>query len=318
VEGDDSEAVCMAILPLAELGVGLRQSVTGVIAGALAATLASIASPALAWGDPGHAVVALIAYRHLTPAARHEVDRLLASDSDDLTGPDIASRATWADKYRISHRETAAWHFVDIEIDKPDLATACSWFPASPRHAASQGPAKNCVVDKIEEFAAELKDPATPAPERLLALKFVLHFVGDMHQPLHAADHNDKGGNCIGLSPSPDGGVTNLHAFWDMTAVNALGYSAPTIAAKLDSKITPADVRAWSAGIPRDWAMQSWGMAKRDAYNLPSRPTCAQPGAVTLSPSYQATVEADAAHQLSVAGVRLAHVLNGALGGAGR
>jgi hypothetical protein len=271
--------------------------------------------PALAWGDLGHEVTALIAYRHLTPAARREVDRLLASDSDNLTPPDIASRATWADKYRVSHRETAAWHFVDLEIDKPDLAAACFGFPVSPPHAASQGPAQDCVVDKIDEFAAELKDPATPAPERLLALKFVLHFVGDLHQPLHAADDSDRGGNCIALSPSPDGDVTNLHAFWDVTVVKALGPSAPDIAAKLDAKITPADIRAWSAGGPKDWARQSFAIAKRDAYDLPSRPTCAQGGSVTLSPSYQTTAEADAARQLSVAGVRLAYVLNGALGG---
>jgi S1/P1 Nuclease len=123
---------------------------------------------------------------------------------------------------------------------------------------------------------------------------------------------------CIALSPSPDGNVTNLHAFWDVTAVKALGHSAPDIATKLDAKITPADITAWSAGGPRVWAMQSFAIAKRDAYNLPTRPTCAQAGAVTLSPSHQATAEADAAHQLSVAGVRLAYVLNGALGDAGR
>ena len=304
-----------APFPRAHAHTRRQRSVVCVIAAALVAILASMATPALAWGDLGHEVVALIAYHHLTPAARHEVDRLLASDSDNLTAPDIASRATWADKYRLSHRETAAWHFVDLEIDKPDLAAACSGFPASPPHAASQGPAQDCVVDKIEEFAAELRDPATPAPERLLALKFVLHFVGDMHQPLHAADHHDRGGNCIKLDPSPDGGVTNLHAFWDVTVVNALGHSAADIAAKLDAKITPANLKAWSAGGPRDWAMQSFAIAKRDAYNLPSRPTCAQPGAVALSSAYTATAEADAARQLSVAGVRLAYVLNGDLGG---
>ena len=295
-------------------------SPAAVVAAATSAGIVLAGSPAFAWGDLGHEVVAMIAYHHLTPAARHEVDRLLASDSDDLTGRDIASRATWADKYRVSHRETAAWHFIDLEIDKPDLGAACSGFPASPPHAASQGPAQDCVVDKIEEFAAELKDPATPAPERLLALKFILHFVGDMHQPLHAADHSDKGGNCIALSPSPDGDVTNLHAFWDVTTVKALGHSPGEIANTLDAKITPADIKAWSAGGPRDWAMQSFAIAKRDAYNLPSsKPTCAATRCpITLSQSYRTTAEADAAHQLSVAGVRLAFVLNGALGGAGR
>ncbi len=288
-----------------------------IIAVAASAGIVLAGGPALAWGDLGHEVVAMIAYHHLTPAARKEVDRLLASDSDNLTGRDIASRATWADKYRNSHRETAAWHFVDLEIDKPDLAAACSGFPASPPHAASQGPAQDCVLDKIGEFAAELRDPATPVPERLLALKFVLHFVGDLHQPLHAADHNDKGGNCTALSPSPDGDVTNLHAFWDVTTVKALGHSPGDIANALDAKITPVQVKAWSAGDPGAWALEAFAIAKRDAYNLPTRPTCAEAGAVALSPSYQATAEADAAQQLSIAGVRLAYVLNEALGGGG-
>ncbi len=282
--------------------------------------LIAASGPALAWGDLGHAVVAMIAYHHLTlPARRMRSIACSPATVSSLHSPPTSRAAPpGRDKYRLSHRETAAWHFVDLEIDKPDLAAACSGFPASPPHAASQGPAQDCVVDKIEEFARELKNPATPAPERLLALKFILHFVGDMHQPLHAADHSDRGGNCIALSPSPDGDVTNLHAYWDVTTVNALGHSAPDIAAKLDAKITPADIRAWSAGGPRDWAMQSFAIGKRDAYNLPSRPTCAQPGAVALSPSYQTTAETDAAHQLSVAGIRLAYVLNGALGGAGR
>ena len=236
---------------LLDTGWAMRLAATGLALGLLTA-----ASPALAWGDLGHELVALIAYKHLTPAARAKVDALLASDPDTLTAPDIASRATWADKYRNSHRETAAWHFVDIELDQPDLAVACFNSPAS-TPPASQGPAQDCVVDKIHEFAAELKDPATPPAERLMALKFVLHFVGDLHQPLHSADHSDKGGNCIALSPSPDGKVKNLHAFWDVTTVNALGSSAASIASKLDGKITPAETKAWSAGTPKTWARRT-------------------------------------------------------------
>src|SRR6516165_2848343 len=84
-----------------------------------------------AWGDLGHKATALIAYRHLSPKARSALDTLLASDTDPLTAPDFASRATWADKYRNDHRETAAWHFIDIEIDHPDIAAACFGFPKS-------------------------------------------------------------------------------------------------------------------------------------------------------------------------------------------
>ncbi len=124
---------------------------------------------------------------------------MLASDTDPLTPKDFAGRATWADKYRNAHRGTAAWHFVDIEIDQPNLEDACFGFPSLPTgQFASTGPAQDCVVNKIDEFSVELKSPSTPPAERLLALKFLIHFIGDLHQPLHAADHHDRGGNCIG------------------------------------------------------------------------------------------------------------------------
>jgi S1/P1 Nuclease len=281
---------------------------------ALAATTLAIASPAAAWGDLGHEVTALLAYRHLTPAARAKVDALLASDTDTLTAPDFASRATWADKYRNGHRETAAWHFVDIEIDHPDLASACFGFPAlAPGQAASQGPAQDCVVDKIEEFEAELANPATASAERVLALKFLIHFVGDLHQPLHASDHDDRGGNCIGLEPSPDGYARNLHAYWDTGAVEALGASARDIAARLDGRITLAMAREWSRGGARDWAMESFRLAQSDAYKLPARPICGQHGSIALSADYQAMAQRDAEDQIEKAGIRMAFLLNKAL-----
>ena len=278
----------------------------------LAASLL-ISSPALAWGDLGHEVTALIAYQRLTPTAKAKLDQLLASDHDPLTPPDIASRATWADKYRNSHRETAAWHFVDIEIDHPDLSAACFGFPKIPTGTpASQGPANDCVVDKIGEFATELRNPATPPAERLLALKFLIHFVGDLHQPLHASDHNDRGGNCIGLNP-PVRPSNNLHAYWDTAVVEALGGSAMSIAANLNARIKPAGAKAWSAGDPKVWAMEAFKISQRDAYNLPTKPTCGDRGSVTLSPAYQQTAQADAAVQLEKAGVRMASVLDAAL-----
>jgi hypothetical protein len=282
----------------------------------MAATLVlAVAGPAAAWGDLGHEVTGLIAYGRLTPKARVKVDALLAADADSLTAPDFASRTTWADKYRNSHRETAAWHFVDIEVDRPDLASACFGFPAlGGGQLASAGPPQDCIVDKIEEFELELSNPATPQAERILALKFLMHFIGDLHQPLHAADHDDRGGNCIGLSPSPDGRDTNLHAYWDTGAVEALGGSPSAIAASLGARITPAQARAWSSGNPRAWATESFQLATKDAYALPSRPTCNDHGAVALSAAYQAEARKDAALQLEKAGVRMAVMLNRALG----
>jgi hypothetical protein len=159
--------------------------------------------PAAAWGDEGHKVIALIAEHYLDPAVRANVTGLLTADTDTLTGHDIASEATWADKYRDSDRDTTKigyeatwrWHFVDIELAQPDLASACSGHPPLPPGVpASKGPPRACVVDKIDQFAAEFGSPTTSASEQLLAVKFLLHFVGDLHQPLHAADDRDAGG----------------------------------------------------------------------------------------------------------------------------
>jgi hypothetical protein len=280
----------------------------------LAALAALICSQARAWGDLGHEVTALIAYRHLSPSARTALDAMLASDSDALTAGDFASRATWADKYRNVHRDTAAWHFVDIEIDQPDLEDACFGFPSLlPRQLASQGPAQDCVVNKIDEFAAELKNPATPAAERILALKFLIHLLGDLHQPLHVAEHHDRGGNCISLS-APVAAQNNLHAYWDVSVVNALGQSAAQIADQLDARLSAEDIKAWTQGSPRSWAMDTFAIGRRDAYALASTPTCSQGGSVALTPAYQHQAEKDAVTQLQKAALRLAAVLNGALG----
>ena len=129
--------------------------------------------PALSWGDEGHEVVALVAQAFLDPDVRSKVNGLLATDTDSLTAHDIANEATWADKFRDSNRngsreKTHLWHFVDIEIGNPDLDEACFGHPRLPvGTVASNGPAQDCVVDKVEEFAAELSKPTTDPEERM-------------------------------------------------------------------------------------------------------------------------------------------------------
>ncbi len=283
-------------------------------AGAVVACLCILASgPAAAWGDIGHKATAIIAYQRLNPKAKAAVDVLLAADPDTLTAKDFPSRATWADKFHTGHRETAAWHFVDIELAGPDLRAACFGFPTLNGALASAGPPDDCVIDKIEEFKAELASPATAPAEKLLALKFLIHFVGDVHQPLHASDNQDRGGNCIALTPHV-GGSNNLHGYWDTGVMVALGGTPETIAKKLSPKITAANAKAWKKGTTRDWAMESFNLSKSDAYALASRPTCAAPGSVSLTSVYQAQAQRDVRLQLSRAGVRMAAILNAALG----
>ena len=273
-----------------------------------------VPAPAFGWGYEGHKVIANIARDLLTPAVHAKVDALLAADPDTLTAHDIASEATWADAFRgAGHRETAQWHFADIELVKPDLTSACFGFPPSGA-AASAGPAQDCVVGKVEQFEAELRNPSTPAPERLLALKFLLHFLGDLHQPLHASDNQDHGGNCVRLAL---GGprTTNLHSYWDTAVVEALGSDPKAVASALEAQITPTDRRVWEQGDPRTWAMETFGVSKAVTYTAFSRPGCGSDAApITLPPSYPARAQAAAALQLKRAGVRLALELDRALG----
>ena len=269
---------------------------------------------AYAWGNEGHEIIAAIARDQLTPVVRAKVDALLTADPDTLTAHDMASEATWADAYRAAgRRETAAWHFVDDEIDHaPDLKTACFGFPA-PNEPPSSGPAQDCITDKIEEFRGELASPSTPVAERLLALKYLLHFVGDVHQPLHASDNHDRGGNCVHVSL---GGLrtTNLHAFWDTGVVQPMGADPQTIVRRLEAQITPAQREAWDSGDSKAWALDSYQIAVAVAYTLNTPPGCALDAApLDLPADYQAKAQLAAERQMEKAGVRLAWVLNRAL-----
>ena len=284
-----------------------------LIVGAAMACLAA-PSAAFAWGYEGHEIIADIARGYLTPAARAKVDALLAMDAGNtLTAHDMAEEATWADRWRgAGHAETASWHFTDEELDRPDLAQACFGFPAS-GPLASQGPAQDCLVNKIEEFSKELADPATAPGERVTALKYLLHFVGDLHQPLHASDNHDRGGNCVLLNLGGPRSV-NLHGYWDTTAVQALGGDPSAVAASLAAKITRAQKSAWERGDVRAWQADSYVVAKAWVYVVGSKPDCARDQApVTLPSGYAAAAQAIAGFQLEKAGVRLALVLNRAL-----
>ena len=273
----------------------------------------SFPATALAWGYEGHEVVAAIARGYLTPQVRMRVDRMLTADDDTLTAHDMLDEATWADGYRRSHEETSEWHFVDMELDHPDLKAACFGFPAS-GPVASEGPARDCIVDKLSEFAQELGNPATPAAERLLALKFVLHFAGDLHQPLHDSDNHDKGGNCVLLSLGGPRQV-NLHGYWDTVVVRELGDDPQAVADMLARRITPEDKAAWEKGDPSAWALEGFDIARTKVYTVGSKPGCAPDRSpVSLPPRYDEMAREVVGIQLQKAGVRLAAVLNRALG----
>jgi hypothetical protein len=276
---------------------------------------------AMAWGDDGHKVVALIAEQFLTPTARRQVDALLAGDTDTLTRHDIASAATWADRFREeNHRRdnydaTRRWHYVDLEIEDPDLTKACYGRKPLPADLpASLGDKNACIVDKITQFAAELAALTTDAEERVFALKFLLHLVGDLHQPLHAADHGDAGGNSVKVTVEGFDHKTrdNLHGVWDVQFVDALGRPPAALAKTLLAQITPAQAAEWRQGTVDDWALEAFNIAFTDVYG---DPPLSKDAPQFLDAAYVERAKRDVALQLSRAGVRLAAVLNRAFGG---
>jgi hypothetical protein len=253
----------------------------------LLAPLLLLPSPALAWGPEGHEIVALIAAREMTPAARTEVEALLSGDAAMM----MAANANWADEIRQDRPETAAWHFVNIELDatRYDPARDC--------------PHRDCIVAQIEKDRRVLADRHAALPDRIEALRFLIHFLGDIHQPLHDADDHDRGGNEIAVRVGRY--RTSLHHLWDGDLVTDLGDDPARVAAQIDSRFSRAQKLAWEKGTPADWAFESFLIARNDIYApLHGRKS------LTLPRDYAAREAPIVRAQLEKAGLRLAYVLD--------
>jgi S1/P1 Nuclease len=290
-------------------------------------------TPVLAWGNDGHKIIGLIAEHYLTAPERAEVQRLLALPIDPDLPATMKDRATWADAFRDSDRNTTElrykrtrnWHFVDLEIGNPDFTSACFGDIPLPANAdPSQGNADECIVQKIDEFRAVLADKTRQDTERALALNFLLHFVGDVHQPLHAAERNgDQGGNLVFIVTGTATTGSNLHSFWDTAAVKRLGSSPETIAAALIGDIKASTLSTWRRGSSRDWALQSHKIANDTVYALPTqRRVCQirardgterQDSCIILETPYRTKAAGKVRRQLQIAGVRLAWVISQSL-----
>ena len=174
-----------------------------LIAIATIAAAVLMPSPAWAWGNEGHEVVALIAASELSPVAKAKVEQLLGGDAANS----MADVSTWADKIRRDRPETGPWHYVDIEITYAGY------------DASRDCPNDACVVAQVQKDAIIVGDRTLTQPVRAEALRFLIHFVGDLHHPLHATDNHDRGGNEVRVVLS--GKRKNLHAVWDTDVVEA-------------------------------------------------------------------------------------------------
>jgi hypothetical protein len=201
-------------------------------------------APARAWGAKAHRVIARLAQDQLGPGAAAAVARLLAGEPD----PTLAGVAYWADELRETGtdlgRATAAWHYVNFADG------TCRYKPAR------DCPDGNCVVAAIDRQSAILADAARPDAERAQALKFLVHLVGDVHQPLHAGRGSDWGGNKVQLSYRGEG--WNLHSAWDRLLPARRDLDPAAHAAFLRAQPPlPPDATRGSARRAADWAEES-------------------------------------------------------------
>jgi len=296
-------------------------------------------SPAFAWGCKGHQIVALIAENHLNPNTHTMVKEILDAAPIDSalkrycgeSGLDaFVDSSTWADDERSIRPETAPWHYLDIPRGsaKSDVAKFCA--------------AEGCVTKAIETQLAILRDTSASVRARGDALRFLIHFVGDMHQPLHLTTNNDRGGNCVPISffelepsltnPQKEDYRPNLHSVWDTDIIERFSQDqTPQQTADSLEKKYQAQRVAWQSTPIRvgAWAWESHQLAEAMAYRkLPTKISIEPPQQVTtcaddnhistrmlalherVDEKYQTAAAVVAEQQLVKAGMRLAMLLN--------
>jgi hypothetical protein len=262
-----------------------------------AAVLAIVPSPAFAWGKTGHRVIAAIADTQLSGLARAHIREILGGAES------LDEAATWPDEMRSApgdfwQKMATPWHYVTLNGIIYD-------------HAPSEGDA----LEALSRFRHTLQDPNASLTDKQLALRFVVHLVGDLHQPLHVGKCCDKGGNDVKVTWF--GKPTNLHASWDSAIVDDEQLSFSELAGKLNRHISSADVVAWWDINPRDWISESAQYREQIYANIPApklpKDRKLKKGEVPLpdlSYDYVYKFTPVMERRLSQAGVRLAAYLN--------
>ena len=241
-------------------------------------TLAS----AFSWFDKGHRIVGLIAQANLTATARREIEKILPGNMT------LADAAIWPDHEGRSIRDFDPLHYVTI----PDNAGGYD--------EARDCPERNCMVEALSWFSKVIADKDAPIMLRRLALYYVAHLVGDMHQPLHAGRVSDSGGT--GISVSYRGATTNLHFFWDTNLVEMETENDEEVAKRLTANLTEEERLKWQAGDPQQWTNESLMLVRSHAYKTGS--------SAELSDEYVEKARPIVRQRLAQAGIRLAWLLS--------
>ncbi len=249
---------------------------------AASSLLALVAAPALAFGPIGHRAVGRIAERHMSAETARQVAALLGPDRLTWVGnwaDDIRSDPAWS--------KAESWHWVTIQ-------------PGQTYAESKKNPAGD-VLEAIARFERILADPAAPRLERQQALKWLVHLVGDIHQPLHVGRGDDRGGNEVVVLWF--GEPSNLHSVWDSGLIGRSELSSTELAEKVDLA-TPEELKAWRASSPLEWAGESSALLDK-VYVLGDR---------RLSYRYLFEQWPTVEKRIAQAGVRLAGLLDRVLG----
>ena len=208
--------------------------------------LALLSSQALSFGADGHRIVSQIAENHLSIKTALAINAITDGDS-------LAKLSVWPDRIRYVSvwEQSKYWHYVSID-DKEQ-------FKDFPRHRDGD------VLTALEYFYAELQNPQLPKKQQWEALAFFVHFVGDIHQPLHVGRRDDRGGNTIPVKWLKQSKTSNLHTVWDSLIINTENKSPEQYSLKLDRSETAQ--AAWHNADFQDWALES-KVLRRHIYNF--------------------------------------------------
>lgn len=255
------------------------------------------ASSAQAWGFQGHQITGLIAESLLTDTAKRQVEQLLGKES-------LAAATTYMDKQRsaLSKRWhlSSHWHY--------DNQALCKFQPY-----CLDG---NCATYQIERFTSVLADRKASTSDRAMALRLLIHMLGDIHQPLHTSDNNDRGGNSVKVRLEAGKRQYSLHEVMDTALIKQLVGSQRLDAYATKLKISyNSQFSRWQVGSPKEWAAQSYALANQQVYRQLPEFACgiAPKAPLTLSAPYLRAAKTYLPEQIAKAGVRMAYILNSTL-----
>ena len=267
-------------------------------------------TPALAWWDYGHKTVATIASNQVSPKTRAAIRALLRHERAVATPTcplhTLEDASYWPDCIKgLGARFDYAfsWHYQNVDICKPfDLMAACK-----------DG---HCVSRQIDRAVKLLKDKKVPGHERLMALAFLTHFVGDLHMPLHAGDRGDRGGNDVKAAYGIVAGRVNLHLLWDGPLAERAITTPPAGPMALVAALNTAERAQLAAGSTEDWSRENWALARDTAFTvaLNGDPCGPVPARATVSNTDIEALIPTVRGQITKAGLRLARLLDEALG----